>query len=234
MSAHRTPQRLITGFVTTMLTASLAWAQTPQAPAPAPPPTIRITTHMVLVDVVVTDKQGKAIPNLHAEDFIMEENGKQQKIASLSTPAEKLSPPAQLPPGIYSNKPQYRSPGGPITLMMLDAINTPFTDQAYARRQMLAFVKEQFKPGDRMAVFALTGGLIVLQDFTSDPQTLYTALQRYNPQSQAFASTNRPATSLSNTSSTGTVVSSLDAGTAPLTDNSAGRLVLAKACDCGL
>jgi hypothetical protein len=48
-----------------------------------------------------------------------------------------------LPPGIYSNKPQYRSPGGPITVMLLDAVNTAFSDHAYARRQMLAFVQQQ-------------------------------------------------------------------------------------------
>jgi VWFA-related protein len=86
---------------------------------------------------------------------------------------------------------------------------------------MLEFVKENFKPGDRMGVFTLTGGLNVLQDFTSDPQTLYTALQRYNPQSQTFASTDRPATSASNAASAGVVVSALDASTPPAADNSA-------------
>ncbi len=53
---------------------------------------------------------------------------------------------------------------------------------------MLAFVKEQFKPSDRMAVFTLTGPLNVLQDFTGDPQTLYAALQGYKPQTQTFTS----------------------------------------------
>jgi hypothetical protein len=80
--------------------------------------------------------------------------------------------------------------------MLLDGLNTSFTDQAYARHQMLAFVKEQFKPGERMAVFALTGPLSMMQDFTSDPQILYTALQRYKAQPQDFASSGRPATSL--------------------------------------
>ena len=72
--------------------------------------------------------------------------------------------------------------------MLLDAVNTPYSDQAYARRQMLAFVQQQLKPGQRLAVFTLTGPLNVLQDFTSDPQVLVAALQRYNPQSQEFAS----------------------------------------------
>src|SRR5436305_8538320 len=103
MSAHRMSQRPSTRLLTAILTASLAWAQTPQTPPSSSPvpPTLRVTTHMVLVDAVVTDKQGKAIPNLHADDFIIEENGKQQKITSVSSAAEKIAPPAQLPPGIY-------------------------------------------------------------------------------------------------------------------------------------
>ena len=200
------------------LAATSLWAQQPSVPSP----TIRVSTHMVLVDVVVTDKQGKPVNGLHPEDFVLEENGKVQKIASLTTPAENASVAApQLPPGIYSNRPEYRSPGGPITVMLLDALNTPFTNQGYARRQMLAFVQQQFKPTDRMAVFALTGPLTVLQDLTSDPQVLYAALQRYKPQSQEFASSGRPATSAANgTPTTASVVTSVDASTPPLVDNS--------------
>ena len=35
---------------------------------------------MVLVDAVVTDKQGKAITGLHPEDLVVEENDKVQKV----------------------------------------------------------------------------------------------------------------------------------------------------------
>lgn len=105
--------------------------------------------------------------------------------------------------------------------MLLDAVNTPFTDQSYARRQMLEFVKEQFKPADRMAVFTLTGGLNVLQDFTSDPQSLYTALQRFNPQTQAFSKGFPTATSSDGSPGTvGSTVASLDASTPAPSDSS--------------
>src|SRR5689334_15167 len=158
-----------------------------QAPEPTqnqvPAPTIRVSTHLVLVDVVVSDKQGKPIAGLHPEDFELQENGKAQKISTFVPAGENLAAAQPLPPGIYSNKPQYRSPGGPITVMLLDAVNTSYSDQAYARRQMLAFVQQRLKPGQRLAVFTLTGPLNVLQDFTSDPQVLMAALQRFNPQS---------------------------------------------------
>jgi VWFA-related protein len=147
----------------------------------------------VLVDVVVTDKQGKAVSGLHPEDFVLEENGKQQKVATFATPAENNATPPALPPGVYSNRPEYRSPGRPITVLLLDAINTPFKDQAYARLQMLKFVQQNFKPNDRMGIFTLTGPLNVLQDFTSDPQILNLALQRFRPlQNQYTPSSGTP------------------------------------------
>lgn len=214
-------RQFLRGCATVLLAGSLSAQQAQPAASSIPAPTIRVTTHMVLVDVVVTDKQGKAITGLKPEDFVIEENGKTQKIASLTTPADTApAPAAALPPGIYSNKPQYRSTGTPITVMLLDALNTPFTDQAYARGQMLAFVKANFKPTDRMAIFTLTGALNVLQDFTSDPQTLYTALQRYKAQPQTFgrgfptvtSSAGGPATASS-------TVASLDASTPPPSDS---------------
>jgi VWFA-related protein len=178
------PAKLV--LATLALLTLSARAQAPQAQEP-PTFTMRMATHMVLVDAVITDKQGKAVTGLTPDDFQVEENGKAQKISSLSTPAENSPPPVPgLPPGIYSNRPQYRSTGAPITLMLLDALNTTFSDQAYARGQMLAFVKSQYKPGQRMGIFTLTGPLNVLQDFTADPQVLYSALQTYKASQQAF------------------------------------------------
>ena len=189
--------------------------QAPEAKVPAP--TIRVTTHMVLVDVVVTDKQGKPVLGLKPENFAVEENGKTQKITTFVTP-EQNQPPAPgpaLPPGIYSNRAQYRAPGGPITVLLLDATNTQFKDQAYARRQMLRFVREQYKPGQRMAVFTLTDSLHVLQDFTTDPQLLYTALLGYVPQERPFASAAQPTTQATVTPTAATTVTSVDASTPP-------------------
>src|SRR3569623_133407 len=139
--------------VATVLTATLSLQAQP-ATQPETTPTLRANTRLELVDVVVKDKKGNPVTGLKAEDFTDQEKGKTQKIAFLTAPAESTSQgvPAALPPGIYSNRPEYRSPGGPLTVILIDAANTPFKDQAYARLQMLQFVKEQSKPGQRMAV----------------------------------------------------------------------------------
>jgi VWFA-related protein len=148
---------------------------------------------LVLVDVVVTDKNGNRVQGLKAEDFTIQEKGKNQKISVFTSAAEnKLAAGPQLPPGIYSNKPEYRSPGGPVVVILLDAVNTPFKDQAYARQQMLDFVKQQYKPGQKMAVLTLAGSLGVLQDFTQDPDVLLQALKNYKPQEQESTGTTIP------------------------------------------
>jgi VWFA-related protein len=177
-------------FVSLILMAVLPAATLSQAQSSQelPPPTIRVSTRLVLVDVVVMDKQGKPVSGLKAEDFTVEEKGKKQKITFFQTPeaAQQINAPPQLGPGLYSNKPEFRSPGGPLTVLLLDAANTPFSDQAYARQQMLKFVTQQFKPGTRMGVFTLTNSLQVLQDFTGDPDVLLAGLKKYRPQEQVL------------------------------------------------
>jgi VWFA-related protein len=153
-----------------------------------PSPTIRVTTKLVLVDVVVTDKSGKKVTGLKAEDFVVQEKGKAQKIALFTGPTDaKPSEPPQLGPGIFSNRPEFRATGGPPTVLVLDAANAEFKDQAYARQQMLKYVKEQYKPGQRIAIFTLTNSLNLLQDFTSDPEVLKKALEIYQPRQPELA-----------------------------------------------
>src|SRR2546430_6584265 len=50
-----------------------------QTSTEVPAPTIRVTTHLVLIDAVATDKQGNPIAGLHPEDFVVEENGKARR-----------------------------------------------------------------------------------------------------------------------------------------------------------
>jgi VWFA-related protein len=168
-------------------------AQSPQEPEPVPSLTIRVSTRLVLVDVVVTDKRGKPVLGLQPVDFVVTEKGKPQKISVFTPPNQPPAQPAApaLPPGEYSNRPEYRAPGGPPTVILLDAANTSFPDQTYARTQMLKWVVDEYRPGDRVAVFALTNGLVALSDFTDDPQILRGVLQQYVAQTPL--GTGRPA-----------------------------------------
>jgi VWFA-related protein len=156
-----------------------------QSPADVPTITIRTSTRLVVVDVVVTDKKGQPVTGLKPEDFTLEENGKKQKVSVFVPPGiANHTASAPVPAGVLSNHPENVTPAGIPTVLLLDATNSAFKDQSYARSQMLKYVLEQGQTGRPMAVVTLTDRLRVLQQFTSDPQVLLTAIKNFRPQEQ--------------------------------------------------
>jgi VWFA-related protein len=158
-----------------------------EPPANVPTLTIRTSTKLVVVDAVVTDKKGHPVTGLKAEDFVLEENGKKQRIAFFTPPGAPRTGAQPLPPGVLSNRPEFLKPAGVPTVLLLDAANSSFKDQAYGRWQMLkyVYVEEQSHTGMPTAVMTLTDHLHVLQEFTSDPRILATAIKNLRPQEQS-------------------------------------------------
>jgi len=78
---------------------------------------------------------------------------------------------------------------------MIDALNSPFKEQAYARAEMLKYAAEQNQSGQSIAVVALTDRLHVLQQFTSDPHVLLAAIKNFTPQAQILQPMPPPAES---------------------------------------
>ena len=158
---------------------------------------LRVTTRMALVDVVATDKNGTPIADFRPTDLKVLEDGRPQSIKFFShASSNSMRPgenrPPQLPPDVYSNRPQYRPATGPLVLVLLDGLNTASTDQAYARRQMLSYLRT-LKPGQSVAVFALGTDLLLLQDFTSAPQVLIAALEKYSSNDSLLLARGMPA-----------------------------------------
>ena len=164
-----------------------------QASGPAPPSDtlLRVTTHMVLVDVVVVDKSGQPVLNLTQNDFTVLDDGKPQKIASFSVhnPAtKKAEAPPVLPPHVATNRPEATMPTaeGTTAVILLDGLNTPPQKQIYLKQQMLKYLAEHFDPSVKLAEMTLTSNVNVLQDFTSNPLLLKAALDRYVAQLPAL------------------------------------------------
>src|SRR5262249_46021636 len=157
-----------------------ATTSAPQAPSENQPggqntPIFKAETRQVLVDVVVTDHHGNFVPGLKPGDFTVLEDGKPQKIAAFGMHAApavqpKLAPPIQLPPHLYTNY-QIADPSRPITIVLMDVLNTQVQDQAYTRKQMIEFLKD-LPPGERVALFALGTRLRMVQGFTGNSDTL--------------------------------------------------------------
>jgi len=112
-----------------------------------------------LVSAIVTDKSGQRVKDLKASDFTILENGKPQKITAFQFESrgfegapKSLSP---LPHNIYTNRPEYNMPHGPLTVILLDGINTAVADQGTARTQVLKYLGTQLQPGQRVSVYTL-------------------------------------------------------------------------------
>jgi len=149
--------------------------------AQMPEPVIRTTTRLVQVNVIVT-KHGAPVPGLKKEDFQVFDNGKRQEIRQFSEDTRAILPSvaAPLPQGTFTNQLEQRS-GTPaaVTAILLDGVNTRFTDQTYARKQVVQFLR-QIQPEDRIAIYTLDSrGLRVLHDYTTDSSDLLAKLAKY-------------------------------------------------------
>ncbi|MEN6608236.1 MAG: VWA domain-containing protein, partial [Bryobacteraceae bacterium] len=148
--------------------------------AQQPTPTIRVTTRLVNVNVIVREK-GKPVAGLTAGDFQVFDNGKPQKIAffAMTGQEQRSEPTTKREPNVFSNRdtPSGENPTS-ATVLLLDGLNTRFSDQAYARQHIRNFLRE-VNPDDKIAIYVLGRRLKVLNDFTDDRDHLARVLARY-------------------------------------------------------
>jgi VWFA-related protein len=139
-------------------------------------------TVLVQVPVVVTDKAGAHVHGLGRDHFKVFENGKEQKISSVEEIQATHTPfvaPAAVPKGEFSNVAANGDSPRVITVIVLDTINTPFTDQAHGRKELLKYLANSVDPGQMVALVTIgSGGMRVIQPPTADPAVLAQALKK--------------------------------------------------------
>jgi len=155
-------------------------------PVASPAPTFHAKAQLVQVDVAVTDAQGKPIRGLQQSDFTVLEDGKPQDIRAFDAhvpgtnevaPATPASvSPAPLPAHVFTNRVVAHAEDN-LSILMLDLLNTPVADQAYARKQTIEFLKT-LPPGKRIAMFVLSKKLVMVQGFSDDSATLVAAAEK--------------------------------------------------------
>ena len=146
---------------------------------------LRVTTRLVSVDAVVTDSNGKLVTGLTANDFELREDGKQQVIKGFrdpSTEPRNNEPVASPAPGTYTNVSRFRPDSGPPIIVLLDALNTEFVDQAYARAQLGNYVST-LGARPNVAIYVLGRRLQLVQNFTTDPELVHHAIASHPGQS---------------------------------------------------
>ena len=147
-----------------------AHAQTPQTAPPVP--TFRSTSTLVFLDVTVLDKKGNpVVSGLTQDDFSITEDKKPQRIFSFEPPQAHV-----LDKKSVNDNPDGRAP---VTIFVLDLLNSKFEDSAYLRYEaglyLLSQPRQLAAPAELMVVG--NDSMQLIQGFTRRRDDLLFALR---------------------------------------------------------
>ncbi|HWN09142.1 MAG TPA: VWA domain-containing protein [Pyrinomonadaceae bacterium] len=154
---------------------------------------IKITTNLVQVDAVVTDKHGRPVTNLKPADFELLENGHPRQITEFSY-ISLTEPPATVD-AQFSDKrtgvDQRSRP--PLTLhairpeqvrrviaIVVDDVGLSAESTSRLRNALERFVQQHTQSTDLMAVIRASGGAGAMQQFTSNRTQVLSTIKRLN------------------------------------------------------
>src|ERR1035437_3148148 len=162
-------------------------------------PTFTTTTRLVVGDVFVRARNGKAIDNLKKEDFTLLENGKAQEIAvfEFQRIADETAQPAVLaaaPPSAPAPAPAMAARANVINVqtagkvqyqdkrllvLFFDFSSMQPQEQIRAQQSALKFLAEQMTPSDMVSIMTLGATVQVVQDFTADRDRLTQVIRSF-------------------------------------------------------
>ena len=168
-------------FVTCVLCLTLVPAQQEkkQTKKSTDEDVIKVTSNLVNLDVTVKDKKGKAVTDLKAEDFTVTENGVRQTIEFFDSTLAAGNDADQ--PNTTSRQPTPRPPNylpRNIVSLVLDGQTTEAANLKPVRDGIVKYVRERITNNDSVALFAISGGLQLLQPFTQDKEKLISAVEK--------------------------------------------------------
>src|ERR1039457_6566411 len=178
--------------------ACAAAAQTAPPPSPPPPkapakPPAEMATHdepamfkarvnLVVVPVVVRDRQGKAVGSFKQEDFQLFDKGKPQFIARFSVEknAGHLTKAAGAAPAPSPDKPPEDKPAVDLPdrfiAYLFDDVHMKFGELVPSRDAARRHIDNALRSTDRAAIVTTSGQTV--QDFTDDKTLLHEALAK--------------------------------------------------------
>jgi VWFA-related protein len=154
-----------------------------QRPDQRPPITFRSEVNFVEIDAIVTDRDGRFVPDLKQEDFELVEEGKRQTITTFSLvniPVDRslstgLARQA-VEPDVTSNRQPFN---GRIFLLLLDDYQTDLSRTPFVRKAAREFVEKHVSSTDLVAVVH-TSGRKNGQDFTTSRTRLLAAIDSFS------------------------------------------------------
>ena len=141
--------------------------------------TIRRTSRLVILDVVVTDKQGNVVNGLTRDDFHVTEMDQPQTILNFEEAgAHTVSTTADINSTADLDR---LAPRAPVNILLLDEFNTRFEDMAFARYSLKKLLEKQPDKltTPTMLIAVTLQNFTVLQDYTQNKAALLNALDHH-------------------------------------------------------
>ena len=170
-------------------------AQQPQIPQSTP--AIRVTTELVLVNVVARDKKGNLIRDLKQQDFAVLEDGQKQQVASFDlenidelalaqqTMATANGTSGPAPASVAAQPPERAADARDRRLILLffdlSAMDPEQIDRAVDAAKK--YVNAKMQSADLIAIVSLSTNMRLDLDFTDDKTKILLALGAYNSSS---------------------------------------------------
>lgn len=142
--------------------------------------TIRRTSRLVILDVVVTDKKGNVVNGLSRDDFHVTELDQPETILNFEE-AGAHAVTAETPEINSTADLDRIAPRAPVNILLLDEFNTRFEDEAFARyslKKMLERQPERLSTPTMLIAVDLQK-FTVLQDYTENKTALLNALEHH-------------------------------------------------------
>jgi VWFA-related protein len=163
--------------------------------APPEAARFRVGVDAVRIDAVVTDDEGRTVPNLTAADFEVRQDGKLQPVTfaqfmpvfSGPVAAAATAPGTATIRTANSSTPAVRPEEIQRTLaLVVDDLGLSFESFQGMQKALHAFVDRELRPSDLVAVVRTGGAGGGLQPFTTDRRVLHSVIDglRWNGQSR--------------------------------------------------
>ena len=164
-----------------------------QATPPQPPKpdarssqVLRVGVDLVQIDATVTDRRGRHVSELTADDFVVLQDGRPQRITTFAYVRAPAGPASATTSSGASPSATPIGPSRPLAAnqirrtiaIIVDDLGLSFESMARARDAVHHFLDKQMQQGDLVAIIRTGAGSGALQQFTSDRRILDAAVER--------------------------------------------------------
>ena len=174
-------------LVILFLFSTLALGQavsSPRGTAEQKEPVIRVTTELIELRVVVTDKKGQPIPRLRKDDFTLKVGGETREIGFFSETRLPTALPSRRGP-VRDLRGSLESPGPRITespertvMLFVDTLHLSISSLFRVKRSLRSFLDEQLGDHDLVAIVSTAKRLGVTGQFTRNRHVLRYAIDK--------------------------------------------------------